>query len=457
MVPNSTSTRPAPAAGSDTYLELENHLSFKSGERAITMTTVLYCRKAEPDQPQGLLDRIMAPLKSAIAAVRTWRAKNWVVNYVQTHFNASATANQFLQSVREQGRVKREDFLCLLLSDKVNAWSGDREQRPGVNAGATLNPEKRDAVIEKFIKQELSKASFSPESVDALIDYLKLGRISEPHEAALWEFLNTFAEKYDADRANQILSALKPKADQLGAALEMLNKQRSIQLRASTASNLAATQVKPDKASGAEARSSLARQLEQIWSQEGDVGMAGLKLVKDRRNAFVQYLRAGLSGMDDDHIYHLHWFAKSARTQEVYQCPAGLMDGDSSALGQEFERALVEILRIDPTLPKKSDTELLKSALTRIIVSSALGRAALEWSVASQALLSFSKDGKLPDNPAELERLRKLIDPQSGANFTKIRDVVNLDPAEANRLHELIRNLYLAFKKTIKQSENTSG
>ncbi len=468
MLPTASSMRPPDTVGASPYLELENHLHFKRGDYTVVIDTVLYSRRAEPDRPQRWLDRLLAPLHAARSAVRAWRAKNWVVQYVKSHFNGTEPARSFLQSVRAEGRVRRDDFLCLLLSDKVQSLSTSRLRKDEATSGASLDVTSRDAVLAGLVRQELSKEGFAVEQVRAFVDYLKLGQISEPDRDVLWQFASHFEEKFPSTTASRVMHLLKPKRDQLNQDLLKLEKLRSIRQRwdehnaenapairqpVSTAPKHgpmpASTQTSAHAQSSAKltsaTRTALTTQLQRSWTQEGGIGMAGLPLVVKRRELFLRYLHSGLSGMGGDDLYHLKQFAMAARHQTEYTLPAGLRAEAESGFGMQFDAALAELERVDHVTTVAGDA-LLKRALQAILASGKLPRdVRLIWSDATRPLLDFALHRRLPDDAAALTALKSLTD--LGSNPLKsVRDSDILEFDEASHLYELVSTLRSTLK-----------
>ena len=457
MLPTATSSRPSNSVGNSAYLELENHLHFKSGERKFSFETVLYCRRPESDKPQGLMDRLLAPLRSALSAVRAWRAKNWVINYVESNFNGAEPARTFLQSVRAEGKVRRDDFLCLLLADKLQPLSGRRQQTTDMNDSASLNTDSRNAVLGGLVRQELVAGKFSGDQVNAFVSYMLVGRVSEPHEKDLWEFVNNFKDKTQVDNSNRLLNLLKPKVLELGLALQDIELQREREARHENSTATVLVQGSTTQTSTAPYREVLADQLQEIWAAEGG-GLAGMPHVKNQRSVFIRYLRNGLSGMNADDLRDLGTYAKNVRDHEIFQFPAALHQSPDSVLETHFNTALDEIKRLQISLPPRLDIKPLSSALAAIIVSSKLNREQrLHWSSVTRSLLEFAKTGTLPEDAEKLLSLRSLVDKDYGASFMAIRRLDILLTHEEEQLYEVIKKLDAVLKAADEQKAQNVG
>ncbi len=457
MLPTTPPPRSAIATSSGPYLELENQLRFKRDEYAIAIDTVLYSRPAEPDRPKGLLDRLLSPLKSALGAVRAWRAKNWVVNYVESNFGGATEAKDFLRSVRAQGKVDREDFLCLLLSDKVNSLTASRVSKSTSHAGDSLDAANRNAVLERLIKQELSKEGFDTEQANAFTGFMQLGQLNEPDAKLLRGFVKKFQEKLKTGQCGRVMHLLKPKVDDLAQSLAMLKKQIKIRGRKDESIGVVVDFSLKTAIIRPQIREALADSLAQAWEKEKDTGMADLPLVIKRRNVFLRYLRTGLTGMSDQDFYHLKWFAKAAKHQTEYTFPDAWRINEGLELGEQFDAALAEIGRMEAKASQKSRTELLKDALANILLAGHFNaKQRMYWNDAIKPLLDFARDGTLPPDGAARQALRQLIDTDIDV-FTVLRDAAILESAELSQLYEVISSLRIAFRDNSTQPLVASG
>ncbi len=466
----------SPGPGANPYLELENHLHFKSRDCTVTVETVLYSRNAELTQPQSLKDKLLAPFRSALAAVRAWRAKNWVVHYVESNFLGAEPAKAFLQSVRAEGKVRRDDFLCLLLSDKVNGLSDSRHQTGKAHSGSSLDTANRDAMVNGLVRQTLRSEGFAADQVRAFVDYLHLGQVSEPDAELLWDFASRFGEKIDEQPAElqpgesrnihappgnvrqdqRVMGLLKPRVDQLSQALRQLDRQREIRQREHgrrDAGNARARGQTPtgelsNKPISMEARKALSGKLEEFWSSAGPEALSGLPHIIKGRELFLRYLRGGLSGMSEQDVYRLRQFADSAHRQKEFHFPVRWHQDAEAGWAVHVDAALAELRRLDAPSGKAPGNAQLRDTLTTIMVSSKLNRSTrLTWTEAVRPLLDFANHRRLPVDEAARLSLEKLTD--LGTNpLEAVRDAKILDSAQESYLYELIVVLRTSLRES---------
>ena len=438
------SPRRTPADTQASYLQLETNYAYEPDKHAIKVSTSLYSRVADTKPAQGLLGKISAKLHQAVTAFREWRAKNWVVSYVNTNLQKTDQVEELLRSIKDTGRVKQKDFYLALLQDQLY-WSKD-QQSGGIDAPSmdkvSLRQDHKEKVANELMISEMKALGFEEKLILAFMEYIRLG-----DSAVLPSNIDTYNQfrehfyhiRVDSRiRNDPFLKIIEMKVDQLFSKLYIVKE--TIRKNKAAAAESQKSSAEDHSLPTTGQRKVLRYYLSQAWGildgREIDLNQIGMGT---RKKAFLNYLEKGISGASPDDLHHLKWFAKGAKLDpKLYEFPTLQGVNGAEGLGRIYKKIISELSDLDVTTAVQIDVEKVKKALAKIIVGSDVDRnAKLNISSNSSLISNYAIKGFDVITNENKDGLRKLLPLFTSTVFSQAK----LDSEEQNHMKQLLENL----------------
>lgn len=319
MLPASSNTDPASKNTAlktvgERYLSLQDEINFDREKGLIFVSPRLSIQEKNHQSASGVLGKITQKFNAIISRYREWRAKEWLVGFVEKNFEKNNKTRDLLESVKNSGRVSSSKFLEVLVSKdyKIHPSEAKFPMDGSRRARYLIDDEKK--IIDKLIADDLKGSGFSGVAITAFLDFFNFSGESWNPESFkdVITFLNQYSDKEQFNASVFQIPALQRKVVEMQKAASDFDAHQTYLSRIKLRKN----HDIPAHATGfpQHTRMDLCNFLENSW------GLSGVDINQEANSnslpenslkiSLLRYLKQGTKNPDAIFLEHLRIFPR---------------------------------------------------------------------------------------------------------------------------------------------------